>query len=81
MFQTLYKITIQEFHPVVFNRYYKSFLKHRVSFSTFRQLRATMSETVEIDLIAVETEILAQTQIRLGNSVHTLKLVRNGVMV
>ncbi|RUT02240.1 hypothetical protein DSM106972_063150 [Dulcicalothrix desertica PCC 7102] len=40
-----------------------------------------MSETVEVDLIAVETEILAQTQIRLGNSVHTLKLVRNGVMV
>jgi hypothetical protein len=28
-----------------------------------------------------ETEILAQIQIRLGNSVHTLKLVRNGVMV
>ena len=31
--------------------------------------------------MAVETEILAQTQIRLGNNVHTVKLVRNGVIV
>ncbi|BAZ16986.1 hypothetical protein NIES4071_88640 [Calothrix sp. NIES-4071] len=42
--------------------------------------RETWSENVEVALMAAQTEILAQTQIRLGNSVHTLKLLRNGMM-
>lgn len=43
--------------------------------------RETGSECSEVASMAVETEILAQTQIRLGNSFHTLKLVRNGLIV
>lgn len=38
-------------------------------------------EIDEIALMSVKTEILAQTQIRLGKNVHTLKLVRNGVII
>ncbi len=43
------------------------------------KVRETWSENSEVALMATETKILAQTPMSLGKSVHTLKLIHNGI--